>query len=186
MRQQGFSLIEAALSVLLVGGIMVVSMDGVGRVARARASAAQMQRGTVLAQWLTNAIVASAFNDPAAGNTTIGRDADESLNDRTTLDDIDDFDGLDESPPKDRAGALLIDSTGWRWTAAVTWVDPVTFARSNSPTNLKRVVVTVYRNMAKVVALEALRTAGTDTARLTGRSSSSSATVAHTTPLTLP
>lgn len=184
---RAFSLVEAALSVLLVGGLVIAATEGVGRVAKARASAAQQQRGVALAQRLMSEIMALPFADPAAGNTAIGTDGTEETNaNRSTLNDVDDFDGLDESPLKNRASAALTDGSGWRWTASVYWVNPTTLARSISATNVKRVKVTVYSAGRKAAELESLRTAGGDIARTSGRASSSSATISHTSAVSLP
>lgn len=184
---RAFSLVEAALSVLLVGGLVVAATDGVGRVAQARLAAAQQERGVALAQRLMSEILALPFADASAGNTLIGRDGGaEAIADRSTLNDVDDADGLDESPLKDWSGDVINDTSGWRWTATVTWVDPSTLARSLTQTGVKRVSVTVYRGARKVTTLDALRTAGSDSLRALGRGSESAATIAQIKAVNLP
>jgi hypothetical protein len=121
--RSAFTIEEASLSTLIVGVMFVAALNTVGasRVTLYRAS--QVGRGQLLARLLTAEILEQSYKDPD-GAPVFGREANESASPRTGWDDVDDYDGFSETPPTARDGTALADSTGWKWTARVEWVDP--------------------------------------------------------------
>lgn len=118
---RAFTLVEAVVSTIVVGTMFAAAVAAVGAAARDRRVQAEMRTGPALAQMLMSEILSRRFQDPD-GSTTIGRDAGEDSS-RTTWDDVDDYNGLDQSPPADRSGVDLPGGKGWRWTAAVSYID---------------------------------------------------------------
>ncbi len=63
---------------------------------------------------------------------------------RAAFNDVDDFDGLDESPPRDSLGAILAGFTGFRQQVSVCYVASTDFDTCiGGPTMYKQVTVTV-------------------------------------------
>ncbi len=63
---------------------------------------------------------------------------------RAAFNDVDDFDGLDESPPRDSQGAILAGFTGFRQQVSVCYVANTDFDTCiGGPTMYKQVTVTV-------------------------------------------
>jgi hypothetical protein len=102
-------------------------------------------------------IVQTAYSDPS-GSTGLGPDGSESVGPRSAFDDVDDYDGWNQSPPQYRDGTTMPDRADWRHRVEVLRVEP------NDPTQTsgtdqgaKRIKVTVeYRNQI-VTELVAVR-----------------------------
>ena len=101
--------------------------------------------------------IPSGYEEPVDA-VLFGREAGEPATPRTAWDDVDDYDGLSESPPKTKDGVALPGATGWTW--AVT----VKFALAAAPgtdslteTGLKRMTVTVTDTRGRKTILTALR-----------------------------
>jgi hypothetical protein len=133
-------------------------MQSVGQSLLSRAHFADVVRGQHLAQDLMIEILSNAYVD--ATSPVFGHETGESSTDRTQFDDVDDYHGLDGSPPKKRSGTEIPGFTGWRRQATVQWVTP---SNPNSVSmvdlGLKRITVTVSRNGATVAQISALRSA---------------------------
>jgi hypothetical protein len=94
------------------------------------------------------------YQDPQGG-TTFGAESGET---RTTFDDLNDYNGYSESPPKSKDGSPLPDVTGWtrqvtitrvvRLTPDVTWL---------SETGLVSIRVTAISPTGRQFDLKALR-----------------------------
>jgi hypothetical protein len=100
----------------------------------------------------------SYYQDPTATPSTLGPDPGEATTTRTDFDDIDDYNGWTESPPRTKTGTALSGYTGWAVSIVVDYVNPAT---PNGPPsedlNLKRVVVTVTDPFGKQVVMKGLR-----------------------------
>jgi hypothetical protein len=95
------------------------------------------------------------FTEPGGG-TTLGPDAGEM---RGTYDDVDDYDGLSQTPPQLRDGTALTEFTGWTRSVSVTFVNPDApdVAASPADSQLKRIIVTVKSPRGVSVTLRGLR-----------------------------
>jgi len=151
----GFSLIEVAVSSILVGSILVAAMSTVGAVLRFRSSTSDSGRAALLAAELLAEIQNQAYSDPNQ-TPVFGKESGESA--RSQFDDVDDYDGLTESPPKNRAGTNLTGFTGW--SRSVT----VVRAQRNSPMQtagsdegLKRIRISVLKNGVTQQTVDALK-----------------------------
>jgi len=150
----GFSLIEVAVSSLLVGSILVAALNTTGAVLRFRSATSDSSRATLLATELLAEIQHKRYSDPNQ-TPVMGRETGETL--RSHFDDVDDYTGLTESPPMTLGGASLTGFTGW--SRSVT----VVLAQRNSPMQtaasdegLKRITITVSKDGVLQKTIEAL------------------------------
>jgi Tfp pilus assembly protein PilV len=155
-RSAGFTLIEALLASVVVSVMLTAAVAAVGASVRAQDVAARQWRGRFFAASLTAEVIHLSFSDPAGtGAAANGPEAEV----RADFDDVDDYNGLAESPLTYKDGTPLSSSIGWARAATVEWVqekDPGTV--SFAPTRLKRITVTAsYKGtvVARRVALKA-------------------------------
>lgn len=155
---RAFSIIEVAISLVIVGGLMVAALGVVGAAVKTDQLTMDSARGRLLAEELMAEITLKAYSDPSGG-TTIGRDAGEtSGTSRLLFDDVDDYHGWTETPCRLADGTPIAGTTGWSRSVEVVWVsaaDPATV--SGSETGVKRITVEVRRNGRIVGRLVALR-----------------------------
>ncbi len=158
-RPGGFSLIEAVLSVVIVGTLMVAALNTVGASRTAQVSAARRSRAVPLANALMAEILQQPYEDPTTpGDTTLGPEADEGAT-RKDFDDFDDYEDWVESPPQRRDGAEIPWSRGFKRTVRVKWCDPSDLDDDlDTPSGVKRVRVRVFYNSQEVFTLRAIRT----------------------------
>ncbi len=96
---------------------------------------------------------------PPSG-TILGIELGNLLADKTTLDDVDDFDGYAETPPLYADGTAMAGLSAWTRRVRVQWVDrndPSLVV--GSETGVKRIIVTVEKNGVGDGRRTALRTA---------------------------
>lgn len=156
---RGFTLVEATVSIVVIGVMLVAAVAAVGASRRTSQGNYDRLRGRQLAQMLLSEIVPLAYKDPAATNTTPpGLDSGESHTSRTGLDDVDDYHNLSQSPPADRSGVALPNSAAWSWQVRVSWVTEADLGlTSTNETGLKRIEVTVKKNGRTVATSAAIR-----------------------------
>lgn len=117
---RALTLVEVVLSMVILGIAISAGVQALGSFAAG--SLAWRERNT--AGELANALMAEIdslpFCDPS-GSNTIARESGESADDRSTFDDIDDYDGWDVSPPRDKTNAALTIYDGYRQQVAVAF-----------------------------------------------------------------
>ncbi len=80
---------------------------------------------------------------------------------RAAWTDVDDYNGLIDSPPATKSGTALTDCTGWSRKVLVQSIDPTSLAvTSNTNTGIKQITVTVFHGTLLVASVAAYRTAG--------------------------
>lgn len=151
----GFSLIEVAVSSVLVGSILVAALSTVGAVLRFRSSTSDSARAALLAADLLAEIQNQPYSDPNQ-TPVLGRESGETV--RAQFDDADDYHNWTETPPKNQAGTDLTGFAGW--SRAVT----VVRAQRNSPMQnagsdegLKRIRITVSKNGVALQTIDVLK-----------------------------
>lgn len=163
-RRAAFSLIETAIAMAILGGLLVASLSVVGAIARMRRSVNEQQMARLLAEDLMAEALAAAYEDPAGGGS-LGPDAGETSSNRGTFDDVDDYQGW-SATPKTRDGAALVPDATWALRVQVAWVQPGSPETvSGSETGVKRITVQAARNSRVLASLTALRTAAWEDAR---------------------
>jgi len=155
----GFTLVEAVLCVLLVAVAAATAMTVVRESAKIQFRTSELSTARLLADGLMADITSLAYQDPVYITVNPGTESGETSSSKTNYDDVDDYNGWNESPPKDRDGNTLSGYTGWKRTATVEWVSPTAPAgtASSSETGLKRITVNVYHNNVLVLTRVALR-----------------------------
>ena len=150
MNKKGFTLIEVIMVIVILGimlpGIMMYFIQGV------KDSVDSQRRTTAifLAEGLMEEIRSKRWDEVAAGiNATcsnasvIGTDAEA----RIGYDDIDDFNGLNNTPPRDSQDAAMANYAGFQQQVTVMYVDPppasLDAPAAVPPTCYKRILVTI-------------------------------------------
>jgi MSHA pilin protein MshD len=152
----GYTLIDLILAILLMGfalgGLIILFFNlSVGSIhGKYRATA------NLLAQELVEEIKSKKFDEKAAPSggvwsTTLGVDGGESSSDKTTFDDVDDFDGWNE--------ALTGAFSGYSRQAAVSFVDSSALNTAvGSSRDYKRVQTTVSKGGVNYAVMTTLIT----------------------------
>jgi MSHA pilin protein MshD len=155
---RAFTLVEAVISILIVGIMFIAAMNTVGASRLTQHKASLVSRGQQLAESLASEMLRQNYEDPD-GTPAFGRESNESATPRTSWDDVDDYDGLSESPPATKDGTALTNATGWKRTVKVEWVDPANPSQVQTvETGVKRIVVTVAYNGVPQATLVCLKT----------------------------
>jgi type II secretory pathway pseudopilin PulG len=164
-RGRAFTLVEAVVCTLIVGIILVAAIATLGASKRAQKSSGDRASAQLLADDLLAEITAKAYADPDLAGA-FGIDPGEQWSSRRTFDDVDDYDGYTETPPKDPAGVPI---PGYeRWTRSVR-VERIVSGNpdqtSGVETGAKRITVTVTANDTVIATRTAVRTSGADAGR---------------------
>ena len=160
---RGFSLIEAAISIVIVGGLLVAALTTVAQSSRGLQRTGEKARGTMLAQQLMAEILLQDYEEPV-DTPGFGRESSESGGDRTAYDDVDDYNGWSSSPPEYKDGKQFADLNGWERSVAVVRVNPSSVnVAIGSDQGVKRITVAVTYNGLEVASLTAVRTLARDT-----------------------
>lgn len=139
MRRRGIVMAEAVLATALVGGLAVAAMSLVSSVAVERQVASERSWGHLLSRQLADEIAAlpvrveadaggSLLDDTVKGAGDLLGDAvsgellGEAVPLRTSHDEIMDYDGLSESPPRFRDGSAVPGGDGWTRAVEITEV----------------------------------------------------------------
>ena len=123
---RAFSLVEAAISIVIVAVMLVAAINVAGSAGSARIYESERTQGAAIAQQLLAEITSQSWLDP---------DADET-GEVSTWDDVTDYNGFTESPPADSDGNHISGYTGWTRAATVT-------TGFNGLSGLKVITVTV-------------------------------------------
>jgi type II secretory pathway pseudopilin PulG len=142
-RTSGFSLVEAVMAIVVLGIAIppLVSMFRI--VARNSVDETLQDVALAYANGLMEEITSKGFEDPDLASGSFGTE--EGL--RGSYNDVDDFDGHSNSPPKQLDGTDLDDFGGFTRSVVVenvTSADPdATIPETDGSTDLKRIEVTV-------------------------------------------
>ena len=156
--RRGLSHVEVVVSTMLVGVVLVGATNLLGGVVRSRTASSHKARGVHFAQQMLTEIASGIYIDDGI-LPVFGPELLEALGNRTNFDDVDDYHGWTESPLRDRTGSVIANTTGWRRTVTVAWVNPATPSTTvGSDQGVKRVTITVQNNGQTVARLVSLRT----------------------------
>lgn len=139
----GFTMVETVLCTLLVGIVVTGSLAAMRNSVRTQFEMNSLIDGPMLAEQLLAEAVALPYSDPEGG-TDHGVDSGEIGTDRTTFDDVDDFDNWNAGQVQARDGTPLAGYSGWARSVEVDWAARTSGNRwTTYDTGLKRVIVTV-------------------------------------------
>ena len=172
VRRAGFTLVEAAISIVLVSVLLVAALNTVAAAKLGQQKTAERGQAHLLAQELMSEIMRQDYadpeeigkidlRDPELTTAAIGLDSGESSTNRLDFDDVDDYAGWNASPPQNKDGPLIPNLAGWRRLVTVErrrLADSRQFTSNEE--GLKHITVRVERDGAPIAQLEALKGAG--------------------------
>ncbi|MBU6413482.1 MAG: hypothetical protein KGS45_08405 [Planctomycetes bacterium] len=182
----GITLVETCLSTIIVGGLLGASVTAVGNLATARQITADRARGYQFAEALLTEAQMLPYNDPTLTNDQIGPSATElATGNRSLFNDCDDYANWSESTLQDKSGVVIANTTGWKRTVRVQWVNPGTgFNVSATSTGYKQINVGVSKNGKLIASMNCIKTAAwNDAVWLNGASNAANVTTSQTTQL---
>jgi len=156
---KAFTMVEAAVSILVVGAMLVAALTTVSGARLAAQSNAEACRGYALAQELMSEILRQHYQEPDRTPRFGTEGMQEEGSSRRYYDDVDDYHQWSASPPQDKDGGTLSGFDGWRRTVTVPWVLPTDGnAYSSVETDAKKITVTVSHNGRLIASVVAVRT----------------------------
>lgn len=165
MRGRGFSMIEATMCVVLLGGLFLASAEVVRMVGLSRAAGDERARGLAIAQDLLQEVAVMPL-----GTDLILTASETNPASRSGFSTVYEYAGLNDSPPKARDGSAIPGYSGWSRRVTVRTLDPATLAPSLMPgTGVAQVTVEAYRGARLAARLSLIRTAAWDSIRFDSR-----------------
>ncbi len=170
--RRGFTLIEATVSIVIVGVMFASALSMAGASKMTRHRRALSDRAHVLADALLAEVMALPYEDPDEATSALGQDAsDVSVYNakvagdpeghtvrRDWCDDIDDLNGWNQQPPVNYDGSAIAEAAGWQRKISVDWVKTDNLnAKSNVETGIKCIKVTVCYQDTFEITMVALR-----------------------------
>lgn len=162
----GTTFVELAICTLLVGVVLVASLDTAGSAARSAVGLKSQNRVQLYTAKLMSEIMAAPYYDPEAAdvdeNFGIESGENSSPPNRLGFDDMDDYDDWTESSAlQDRDGAANANSTGWSRTVDIvklSAMSPQTALANNAlDQGARRITVTVTSPSGDTTSLQAIR-----------------------------
>lgn len=149
-RHPGYTLVEVAISTLIVGVLLVAALNTTGYATRGQIDNKQRAQAKLIA----NAMLAEILELPYQERTTTPAFGPETGEVRATYDDVDDYMLFSDSPPVDKQGVALAGGEGLTRSVVVSYVEPDNLtATSNTDKGIKRIVVSVARGGTQLVSL---------------------------------
>lgn len=155
-------MVECAISVLLVGGMVVACLHTVGASVMAQSKTGLHGQAQLLAGELMTEILQQAYEDsdapifgiePTDGSTTV----------RTGFDDVDDYKDWTASPPQKKSGTVQNDLSGWTQTVKVNRVESTNLNQNRIfETGIKKITVALKFKGATLASITAIKTKNED------------------------
>ncbi|MCP4260675.1 MAG: type II secretion system protein [Planctomycetes bacterium] len=155
-REDGFTLIEVLIGVLLIGLAIVSLMSANGALTQANGAGVELSTAEFLIEQIRELTTVLPVIDPATGTTTFGPEASETL---ANFDDVDDFNGANFSPPVSASRNALNDLSAYTQQITVENVSVSDFEQvvSNHSSFFVRVNVKVLLNTREISSARWLR-----------------------------
>jgi type II secretory pathway pseudopilin PulG len=146
-RQSGFSYLEVLLAGAIIGTALTALGVLMGTLAHGQQRIAFQSQARTLAHSLLQEVLTRDYAD-ADRPDHWGLESDEVAGDRSTYDDVDDYDGFSESPPTLPDGTAIPGFDNFGWSVQVDWVDLSIYPGGvrGYETSIKRILVEVYDN----------------------------------------
>jgi len=162
-RSAGYMLIEASAAYVLVVFAIVTLIPVLRLAIKANHRSEETFRASELAFELLEEVQLRRWDSKTPSRlrpgygvyppSALGADSGETATDKTTFDDIDDFNGYSESPPKDPVGNSISGFGTYTRSVSVAYVDS-SFNVSASTTNLKLVTACATKPAVTQVCLQ--------------------------------
>jgi prepilin-type N-terminal cleavage/methylation domain-containing protein len=155
-RQEGFTLIEVLIAMLLIGLAIVSLISANGAFTQANASGAELSTSEFLIEQIRELTTMLPVIDPNTGTATFGPEASETL---ANYNDLDDFNGASFSPPISADRNTLADLSAYTQQITVENVSASDFEQvvSNHSSFFVRVTVRVFLNAREISSARWLR-----------------------------
>lgn len=153
---RGITLVETVLSLLILGGAFVASLNTIASARGAQAIVSQRQLGLALAEDLMAEVLVQANYKEGV---TFGPELGEVLKGRSAFDDIDDYHGWKSAPPIDRNGEAIAGAERYTRQVEVAYVklwNPASIVLIDQ--GVVRITVTVTYGNKVVATLTSYRT----------------------------
>lgn len=158
-KTHGFSLVETAIASIIVGGVLVSSLNAIGAAAASGRRQSDRERAHLLAHDLLAEILLHPYADPETGaQPTMGPELGETTGTRALFDDIDDFHGWTSTPIELADGTAIVGFTSWSRTVTCRRLDPATMETVLGDSEIIEVVVEVEHNGTTLAKATAIRT----------------------------
>ena len=157
-RTPGFTLVEAVISIVLVGVLLVAAINTLGATAVSKRNIEHQALGYTLAADLMAEILSQAYEEPD-DTPDFGRESGESGGGRVDWDDVDDYESWSATPPETKDEEPLDGYDQWTRSVEVAFVQ--TSMLNNEvgvETGVKRITVTASFNGVPAAELVAIRT----------------------------
>jgi prepilin-type N-terminal cleavage/methylation domain-containing protein len=119
--RRGFTLIEAALTTVIIGVGVLAAMQLFAAVTMQNNHSQHMTTAMMLGTNVQEAMSGLAFTDPVAGRNSFGPEAGENI---ANYNDVDDFNGRSFNPPIDATRTVLAELDQFTQSITVTRVNP--------------------------------------------------------------
>jgi len=155
-REDGFTLIEVLIGILLIGLAIVSLISANGALTQANGAGIELSTAEFLIEQIRELTTVLPVIDPTTGTTTFGPEASETL---ANFDDVDDFNGANFSPPISATRATLNDLSAYTQQITVENVSVSNFEQvvSNHSSFFVRVNVKVLLNTREISSARWLR-----------------------------
>jgi prepilin-type N-terminal cleavage/methylation domain-containing protein len=158
-QRKGLTLAEVVISLMILAVAVTAGVQALGSFSVGGMAWQDRSTAIELANALMAEIDSLPFADPA-GSSTIGLESGETPGDRSTFDDIDDYDGWDACPPKDKTNAEMSAYGGFRQQVSVAFDNSLSTATgvAFAAGNFKKITVTISKDdkvLAKLVTVRA-------------------------------
>jgi type II secretory pathway pseudopilin PulG len=117
----GLSLIEVVASTMIVGLMAVAALNSLGAATQTSESIGNRAVAIGLTDELMSEILQAEYSEPS-GSTSLGPDSGEVGGPRSVFDDVDDYNGWNQSPPQYRDGTVIPDRADWRQRVEIDYV----------------------------------------------------------------
>jgi type II secretory pathway pseudopilin PulG len=157
-QRTALSLIEVVASTMIVGMMAVAALNSLGAATRSSQSIGNRAVAMGLADELMAEILQAPYEDPVQ-TPVFGRETGESASPRSAFDDVDDYDGWNQSPPQYRDGTTIPDRADWRQRVEIRRIapsDPTLI--SGTDQGAKRIYVSIEYNGQILAEQYAVRT----------------------------
>lgn len=159
LSRPGLSLVEAVIAMLILGLAISAALRAVTGARKTDTRLEDFARGKLLGEDLMAEILQKEYRDPVAPVPAFGPESGETS--RAQYNDVDDYNGLVESPPRNTDGTSMNEFNNWKRSVKVEFVNAtsLTGAASATETSAKRITITVADPAGRTVAtLTAVRT----------------------------
>ncbi len=143
---RGFTLLETALTIIIVGIGVTAGMQLFASTSNQTSSASRMTVAMMLVSNVQERMAHLAFNDPFRGASNFGLEPGETI---ANPNDVDDFDGQTFSPPIDALGGAIADMAQYSQVVSVSPVYAMRPNSNNNPLNLE-IPKTTYTGAVRV------------------------------------